>query len=120
MRKLNVFNSLIEKIVRKHETYKVNKASELYNYIASECPCYFEKDNRGNFLVDSTSYDVEKEKKLKRLARKLLEEPAIVKIGSESYSYFKDEFANNKMATDIFGNILVRTGEEPKVKAKKL
>ena len=119
MKKLNIFNSLIEKCVRKHETFKVNKASDLYSYIANECPCYFEKDNTGSFLIESTTYDVDKEKKLRKIARTLLEEPTIVKIGSESYAYFKDEFVKNGMSTDIYGNFLVRTGEEPKAKVKK-
>ena len=118
MKNLNI-NNVIEKFVRKHNTYKVNKASDLYSYLATECPCYFERDTKGDFLVDSTSYDEEQERKLKRIARRLLQEPEIIPIGSESYSYFKDEFAQNKMSTDIFGNILVRTGEEPKAKVKK-
>ena len=120
MRNLNIFNKLIEKCVRKHETYKVSKSSDLYNYIASECPRYFERDQKGNYLVDSTTYDVEKERRLKKIAKTLLQEPTIVKVGSDSYSYFVEEFSKNGMSKDIFGNILVRTGEEPKVKTKKL
>ena len=120
MSNLNIFNSLIEKFVRKHNTYKISKSSDLYNYIITECPSFYGKDVKGDYLVDTTTYDLEKEKKLKKLARRLFEEPAIVKVGSESYNYFVEEFANNKMAKDIYGNILVRSSDEPKTKSKKL
>lgn len=97
MIKLNIFKSLFQ---RKDSSYKVNKSSDLYNYLSSEYNHYYSKDIEGNILVYNNVTNLKLRDNYEYLNR-------VVSLSSPLYTYIEAEYRQNRPVIDFNGNYLL-------------
>ena len=97
MSKIKFFNLFKRNIEGK--TLRVDRSNQSYSYFRNECKGHYTM-SRDGILV---SIDDERE----RLVRERVILDRLIKRSDDAYLFFKDEYRQNGMMEDHFGNVLL-------------